>query len=169
MLLSLLRSRGKLLSVFLWGTMSKLSCTKLQELYRISYSKQRLANSHCSCLQICNLCIHLWGVTVVYWASINHKALWPCYGNMTILLGTSSTLRVCHLPEWQWAINASTYQDLSSDSMELNDLGQDDIFDMGELIPFFMQKKQGSKPEWQKSNPFKENKNKQTNKKLTLF
>lgn len=83
------------------STMSKLSCTKLKELYRISYSKQRLANSRCSYLQICNLCIHLWGVTVVYWASINHKAFWPCYGNMTILLSTCSTLYVCHLPEWQ--------------------------------------------------------------------
>lgn len=133
MLLSLLTNLGTMLSVFLQSTMSKLSYTKLEDLYRMSYSRQRLANSHCRCLQICNLCIHLWGVTAVYWASINHRAPWPCYENMTILLGTCSTLYFCHLPEWQRAINVSLCWSLSSDSMELNDLGQDDIFDVESL------------------------------------
>lgn len=123
-------SPGKMLCVFLQSPMSKLLCTKLEDLYRMSYSRQRLANSHRSCLQIWNLCIHLWGVTVVYWASINHRAPRPCYENMTILLGTCSTLYFCHLPEWQRAINVSVCWSLSSDSMELNDLGQDDIFDV---------------------------------------
>lgn len=122
-----------MLCVSLQSPMSKLLCTKLEDLYRMSYSRQRLANSHRSCLQIWNLCIHLWGVTVVYWASINHRAPRPCYENMTILLGTCSTLYFCHLPEWQRAINVSVCWSLSSDSMELNDLGQDDIFDVESL------------------------------------
>lgn len=153
MLLSLLTSPGKMLCVFLQSTMSKLSYTEHEDLYRISYSRQRLANSHCSCLQICNLCIHLWGVMFVYWASINHRAPWPCYlwkydnsarhllhplflspARMTAGYKCLHVLKSqlwCHGIKWPWP---RWY------------------FWCGELIPFFMQKKQGSKLEWQKSN-----------------